>query len=1257
MMLSGAASAQTLQFRYAFADTGTTTTNDLGGPLGAIPLNIVQGNNITAVDRHGALGSGVQSQGYTLNLSTNPIAGNLAGAYAYTSNNAALGGLGIVSNFTVTIWCKMPALETNLLNQGGRLFGLMKNGVGDYGGVDTLGLQFGMGSGGATFPKNSMVGLISSAPKLTPSVYYDFPTNVWLFFALTYDSVSGNAAIYYGTEASPAKLYAVRPIGAGTNFNFSGTASFCLGNRLSGARSVAGWIGDTRFYTGTASAGTIEGWRQEATPLVVSGLTPDGSVLMSGTNTLSFTATSTNGVNTNGVKVSVNGADVSSSLSFSATAGGQIVTYTHLPVDSLLTAQTNLNGVGVGILITDAGGIVTSNRYVYDAFSPGNYTWEAEDYDYNSGGYTDNPTNAFNAALNPYYRAAGTPVTDYYDNGNGTGSPQVQVYRSISDLAATEYSLGAGANGGLSIGELMRQKVLDAYALGNVTGDVDAGFFDFGTAPGTPNWMNYTRTYPTNIYNVYIRVGFGGASGGSTLSQLTSGWGTSVQTTNVLGTFNYGNTGGWESYAWVPLRDSFGNLIQVSMGGTNTLKLTANTGGGGNVNFLMLTVANTNLPIVTAIYPNGTNIFQPASALTFNVSSPASFAIGTNSISVRLTVTNLVGLGFITNITSTNGLSFSGSATSWNVSCPLLLTNATYKAVISATDINGGPASATVSFEALSPSYTWDAEDYDYANGQYLDNPQTNSYAGLSGTSTVDYFSDSGTVPNASDAGPYYRTDGVSTQPNTDGQRLAYINGGLTDYNVGWFNPGNWCNYTRTYPTGSFNVYIRAADGNTTAGGAALAQVTSGWGTGSQTTTTLGSFSVTPTGGWQTYRCFPLRDVNGNLVQVSLGGTNTFRLTSSGALNANFLMLFPANTTLPLLSNVFPNGTNINQSTNTLGFSIASTAGVSTNAVVVTLNGVTVSNLVFSGSANNWNVSYPHLLPNTTYKATISITDVNGNVVLKNSTFNTFSAANYTWEAEDFDYNGGLWFDNPQTNAYTGVTSVAGVDFNDLNTGSTVGTGNHWTVYRPNGMETAINGDVVRPAYNGTGMVDYSVGFFATNEWMNFTRTYPAGTYNVYARMATSGATNSLASLSLVTSGWGTASQTTNYLGTFVVIPGANFEIYSYCPLTDAAGNLVPLTLNGSTNTLQVGRPDGTDINVNYLVLAPAFVLNATRSGGNILLSFPTQAGFNYQVQYKTNLTDLTWTPLGSAVSGNDALMSVPDPATGTSRFYRVQVQ
>ncbi len=58
-------------------------------------------------------------------------------------------------------------------------------------------------------------------------------------------------------------------------------------------------------------------------------------------------------------------------------------------------------------------------------------------------------------------------------------------------------------------------------------------------------------------------------------------------------------------------------------------------------------------------------------------------------------------------------------------------------------------------------------------------------------------------------------------------------------------------------------------------------------------------------------------------------------------------------------------------------------------------------------------------------------------------------------------------------------------------------------LYRTNGMDTEINGDILRPQYQGTGYSDYSIGYFSPGSWANYTRHYPAGRYNVYARLAT----------------------------------------------------------------------------------------------------------------------------------------------------------
>jgi len=134
-------------------------------------------------------------------------------------------------------------------------------------------------------------------------------------------------------------------------------------------------------------------------------------------------------------------------------------------------------------------------------------------------------------------------------------------------------------------------------------------------------------------------------------------------------------------------------------------------------------------------------------------------------------------------------------------------------------------------------------------------------------------------------------------------------------------------------------------------------------------------------------------------------------------------------------------------------------------------------------------------------------------------------------------------------------------------------------------------------------------------------------------------------------------------LGTFN-IPLGGWDTWESAYLTDASGNRVTLTFDGSQQTLRLtGNPvqagDPT-INVSFFVLVPApqpTMLTVTLSNGNVVLSFPTETGSSYQVEYKNRLTDTTWTPLGSPVSGNGSSQSVKDPAAGSSRFYRVQIQ
>ena len=71
----------------------------------------------------------------------------------------------------------------------------------------------------------------------------------------------------------------------------------------------------------------------------------------------------------------------------------------------------------------------------------------------------------------------------------------------------------------------------------------------------------------------------------------------------------------------------------------------------------------------------------------------------------------------------------------------------------------------------------------------------------------------------------------------------------------------------------------------------------------------------------------------------------------------------------------------------------------------------------------------------------------------------------------------------------------------------------------------------------------------------------------------------------------------------------------------------------------------------------PGPALTATVSGGKITISFPTTTGSSYQVEFKNTLSDASWQPLGSAISGNNAVQSVQDTVSGSQKFYQVEVQ
>ena len=616
-------------------------------------------------------------------------------------------------------------------------------------------------------------------------------------------------------------------------------------------------------------------------------------------------------------------------------------------------------------------------------------------------------------------------------------------------------------------------------------------------------------------------------------------------------------------------------------------------------------------PVISNVSPNGAVLFQPSATLSFQAVS--SVGINPDGISVQLTGVSPAGQPYTATLTGTNGLTVGGTAGSRSVSAPLS-SNLVYTAVIRVVNAGGQAAATTVNFDTINPSLTFEAEDYDYSSGQFIDNPQTNAYKNLPAVDGVDAYNN-----NFSGGGSSYRPSGLNTEGCGDKKRAAYNGTGQTDYNVGWNNGGSgkWGNYTRTFPAGTYNIFMRGSSPGAADDGASLYQVTAGQGTSNQATNQLGTFSVPNTGDWQAYTWVPLLDTNGRLAQFTGGGMQTLRvMVDKGNYNVNFYLLLPADLSLPVITNLWPDGADFFQCTNQLAFTASSSAGLAPSGISVVVDGVNVSNALNAASVSftTCNVTCP-LAMNTNHTVVITVTGNNNQSVTRTISFNNFAPDTYQWEAEDYDYTsggaGGLFFDAPQTNAYAGLPSLPGVDNWQADL-----TANPF-LYRPNSPapSTTLSGDGARPPFTN-GRQDYNLGFFGGGSWVNYTRHYPAGTYQVWGRFA-EGSGASSATLSQLTGGYGTALQTSNRLGRFTVPNTGDWQAWNWSVLQDDNGRPLKVRFDGSQQTLKLAGGSGQpEVNVGFFMLVPVEpdplvvvrVINLGATTVQVLYSKPVEA-------------------------------------------------
>ena len=307
--------------------------------------------------------------------------------------------------------------------------------------------------------------------------------------------------------------------------------------------------------------------------------------------------------------------------------------------------------------------------------------------------------------------------------------------------------------------------------------------------------------------------------------------------------------------------------------------------------------------------------------------------------------------------------------------------------------------------------------------------------------------------------------------------------------------------------------------------------------------------------------------------------------------------------TAPVISEVLPAtfGNYLPASTQ-VSFKVADDKALAAARLAVTLNGTrytSTNGLAVTGTGTTLSAILGGLTTNVTYQAVLEATDSDNATVTNVLYFDTFLASDPVIEIEDYNFGSGQFIDNPivvpegsaDSNAFSLQTGVQGVDFSD--TRATPRPQD--TLYRPmDPIRMQHTLDYPRQKYAaaggaGAGVFDYDIGDVESGEFLMYTRTFVAGTYEVYLRQAYANLAQGVAALERVTGDRTQPNPATQALGSFLgVLSGYQ---YRNIPLTDGLGqNRIKVRLSG-VETLRLRQvtaepPDG-NIFQNYLIFVP----------------------------------------------------------------------